>query len=44
MQIKLQMLTVISEVQDIYVHYICKECKEKRWNSIIKANKSIKIT
>jgi DNA polymerase III alpha subunit (gram-positive type) len=27
MQIKLYMLIVISEVEDIYVHYICKECK-----------------
>ena len=37
MQMKLQMLIVISEVQYIYVHYICKECKGKEWNSIIKA-------
>jgi len=43
MQIKLQMLIVISEVQDIYVHHICKECKGKQWNSIIKATKTIKI-
>jgi hypothetical protein len=27
MQIKLHMLIVISEVQDIYVHYKCKEYK-----------------
>jgi hypothetical protein len=37
------MLIVIGEVHDIYVHYICKECKGKQWNSIMKATKPIKI-
>jgi len=38
------MLIVISEVQDICVHYICKECKETlRFHYNRKATKAIKI-